>query len=185
MAKIMVIRHAEKPNGEQGVGPYGSADKDSLTPTGWKRAEALVGLFDPPGGAVRDSLIAKPTALFASAPNAAATSKRPQQTIMPLSDALEIEINLGFGLGDEVELVKAAKAAAGVVLIAWHHEKIPEIAGLILGSMDGVPPRWKAKRFDVVWVFLRGDDGAWTFSQAPELLLPGDSPKPIAADGAD
>ena len=48
-AKIMLIRHAEKPNGDGGPGlmPSGVENPRALTLTGWKRANALVGLFNP------------------------------------------------------------------------------------------------------------------------------------------
>ena len=39
--KIMLIRHAEKPNGEPGVMPHGSQSRDALTATGWERARRL------------------------------------------------------------------------------------------------------------------------------------------------
>ena len=52
-AKIMLIRHAEKPNGDSGPGlmPSGVENPRALTLTGWKRANALVSLFNPPEGA--------------------------------------------------------------------------------------------------------------------------------------
>jgi hypothetical protein len=178
-SKIMVIRHAEKPNGEPGVGPDGTPDDNSLTATGWKRAQALAGLFDPAGGPLKDARLAKPGALFAASPNALSQSLRPKETITPLSSDMPMAIGLGFGLGDETALVAAAKAAADVVLICWHHEKIPEIAGLILGASDDVPGHWKSDRFDLVWMFDLLDGGGWRFDQVPQMLLDGDSDKPI------
>ena len=55
-AKIMLIRHAEKPNGDGGPGlmPSGVENPRALTLTGWKRANALVGLFNPPDGPCRE-----------------------------------------------------------------------------------------------------------------------------------
>jgi hypothetical protein len=183
-SKIMVIRHAEKPNCEPGVAPDGTPDDNSLTATGWTRANALAGLFDPPGGQFKDNRLAKPGALFAANPNAVSQSLRPKETITPLSLTMPMPIGLGFGLGDEAGLVGAAKAAADCVLICWYHEKIPEIAGLILGSSAGVPAKWKGDRFDLVWVFdLAG--GGWTFDQVPQLLLPDDCDKPIKVKDDD
>ena len=174
MAKIMVIRHAEKPNGEPGVMSEGAENPKALTATGWKRAAALVGLFDPPSGQFAPHL-ARPARLFASG----SESLRPQQTIAPLSEALKLPIDATFLKGEEARLVAAAKAAGGVVLIAWQHEAIPEIASLILGSPSGVPAKWPGQRYDVVWVFDRQDGDVWSFSQTPEGLLPGDSTEPI------
>jgi len=103
---------------------------------------------------------------------------RPKQTLAPLAAALGLPI-ITFLKGQEAELVAAAKAAEGPALICWQHEAIPEIATLILGRADGVVPVWPGHRFDLVWVFDLQGDGTWSFVQAPELLLPGDSARPI------
>ncbi len=81
----MVIRHAEMPNGDPGVMPDGSANPEALTATGWKRANALVGLFDPANGMPAGSPLATPERLFASGSN----SLRPVQTTTPLAGALD------------------------------------------------------------------------------------------------
>jgi broad specificity phosphatase PhoE len=178
--KIMLIRHAEKPNGEGGPGlmPDGSQSPEALTALGWTRANALVGLFVPASGAAPWSPLARPTSLFASG----SQSLRPTQTIAPLAAALNLSITT-FLKGQETQLVGSVKAADGPALISWQHEAIPEIAALIRGRADGVPPVWPGHRFDLVWVFDLQGDGNWTFAQAPQLLLPGDSAKPIGAGG--
>jgi hypothetical protein len=182
--KIMVIRHAEKPGeptDEPGLMPDGTQNDKALTATGWKRAKALVGLFDPANGKFADPLLAKPKKLFASADSAATKSLRPKQTITPLAEALKVEIDTEFTKGEEAKLVEAAKQAGGVILIAWQHEVIPAIADLIRGGdKKGVPQHWPGHtRFDLVWVFDLKDSGKWSFAQVPQLLLPGDSPDPI------
>lgn len=182
--KIMVIRHAEKPTGEPGgepgVMPDGTANEEALTATGWKRAQALVGLFDPVGGQFKSPELVKPLRLFASVPSSVDASLRPVQTITPLAEALGLDINKSFGKDDEKDLVKAAKSAGDVVLIAWQHERIPKIAGYILGEDGQYPGKWDKLRFDLVWVFDRqGAADSWSFAQVPQLLLPGDSPAPI------
>jgi broad specificity phosphatase PhoE len=178
--KIMVIRHAEKPNGEPGLMPDGSQNDEALTAAGWKRAKALVGLFDPPDGRFATPLLARPQTLFASANSAASKSLRPEQTITPLAEALKLPINTNYTKGQEAGLVEAAKKGGGQVLIAWQHEDIPAIADLIRdGDTKHVPQRWQGHRFDLVWVFDLEDSGKWSFAQVPQLLLPGDSPEPI------
>jgi hypothetical protein len=174
-AKIMLIRHAEKPNGDGGPGlmPDGTQNPEALTATGWMRANALVGLFAPNGAAPRPPL-GKPASLFASG----SQSLRPKQTLAPLSASLGLPI-ITFLKGQEAELVAAVKAAEGSALISWQHEAIFEIATLILGRSNGVPLVWPGHRFDLVWVFDLQGDGTWSFVQAPELLLPGDSARPI------
>ena len=149
-----------------------------LTLTGWKRANALVGLFNPADGALPRPPLAKPRSLFASG----SESLRPKQTIAPLATALNLPVRT-FLKGQEPELVAAVKAAEDPVLISWQHEAIPEIASLIRGSADGVPPRWPGHVYDLVWVLDLQASGAWSFTQVPELVMPGDSDKPIGLDG--
>jgi hypothetical protein len=177
-AKIMLIRHAEKPNGDGGPGlmPSGVENPRALTLTGWKRANALVGLFNPADGALPRPPLAKPGSLFASG----SESLRPKQTIAPLAAALNLSIRT-FLKGQEPELVAAVKAAEDPVLISWQHEAIPEIAALIRGGPDGVPPHWPTRRFDLVWVLDLEASGAWSFTQVPELVMPADSTNPISA----
>ena len=141
-AKIMLIRHAEKPNGDGGPGfmPNGAENPRALTQTGWKRANALVGLFNPADGALPKPPLAKPGSLFASG----SESLRPKQTIAPLAAAVNLSIRT-FLKGQEPQLVAAVKGAEDPVLICWQHEAIPEIAALIRGSADGVPPKWPAR----------------------------------------
>ena len=176
MTKIMVIRHAEKPNGEPGIMPDGSQNPEALTAAGWSRARALVGLFNPQGGRFADPRLARPSSLFASGSD----SLRPKQTLAPLAEALKLVIGANYLKGQEDRLVAAAKNAGGVTLVAWQHEAIPKIATLIRGSANGVPPLWPSHRFDLVLVFDRQDNGDWSFEQAPELAMPGDSSQPIA-----
>ena len=177
-AKIMLIRHAEKPNGDGGPGfmPNGAENPRALTQTGWKRANALVGLFNPPDGALPRPPLAKPMSLFASG----SESLRPKQTIAPLATALNLSVR-SFLKGQEPELVAAVKAAEDPVLISWQHEALPTIAGLIRGGADGVPPSWPGHVYDLVWVLDLQPSGAWSFTQVPELIMPGDSDKPIGA----
>src|ERR1700729_1005606 len=138
-AKIMLIRHAEKPNGDGGPGlmPNGAENPRALTQTGWKRANALVGLFNPTDGASPKSPLAKPGSLFASG----SESLRPKQTIAPVAAAVNLSIRT-FLKGQEPQLVAAVKGAEDPVLICWQHEAIPEIGALIRDSADGIPPKW-------------------------------------------
>jgi broad specificity phosphatase PhoE len=175
-AKIMLIRHAEKPNGGGGSGlmPDSAQNPKALTALGWTRANALVGLFAPANQGTPRSLLARPASLFASE----SESLRPKQTIAPLAAALGLTVAM-VPKGLEAELVAEVKKAEGPVLVSWQHEAIPEIAVLIRGRADGVPPVWPGHCFDLVWVFDLNADGTWSFAQAPQLLLPGDSAKPI------
>lgn len=178
-AKIMLIRHAEKPEGDSGPGlmPNGAENPRALTLAGWKRANALVGLFNPPDGLSTRPPLAKPSSLFASG----SESLRPKQTVAPLAEALNLSVRT-FLKGQEAELVAAAKKAEDPVLVSWQHEAIPDIARLIRGSAEGVPQRWPNHVYDLVWAFDLQPSGAWIFTQVPELVMPGDSEKPIGVD---
>jgi broad specificity phosphatase PhoE len=180
-AKIMVIRHAEKPNGAAGVMPDGTVDPEALTPTGWQRAGALVGFFLPPGGHFADPHLATPQAVYASGVARHSESLRPQQTVAPIAAKLRLSVNTNHAKGDEAALVEAATMIGGTVLIAWEHEAIPAIAALLLGASQGIPQHWPDDRFDLVWVFDRPNGrGVWTFTQVPQRLLAGDRNDPIA-----
>jgi hypothetical protein len=178
-AKIMLIRHAEKPNGDGGPGlmPSGVENPRALTLTGWRRANALVGLFNPADGALPRPPLAKPMSLFASGSD----SLRPKQTIAPLATALNLPVRT-FLKGQEPELVAAVKNADGPVLISWQHEALPVIASLIRGSANGVPAKWPGHVYDLVWVLDLQASGDWLFTQVPELVMPGDTEITIGLD---
>jgi hypothetical protein len=178
-SKIMLIRHAEKPNGKVvGVTASGGANKEELIVRGWQRSGALVRFFAPADGKLADPRLAQPKTIFAAAVGKHSKSLRPQHTVLALATALNLQLDLRFPKGDETDLAKAAVAAAGPVLIAWEHEDIPGIVNSIVGNSKTCPQKWDGSRFDLVWVLDRQAQG-WTFSQVPQLLLPGDSKSPI------
>jgi len=172
-AKIMVIRHAEKPNDvDNGVSPVGLRDKGSLSVKGWQRAGALVSLFAPPPDIPLHPALATPRFLFASL----SSSQRPLQTIVPLSQKLGLTIS-GGQRGQEADLVRQITACDGPVLVSWQREQIPQLAKLLLERSPDEgkhPSSWPAHRFDVTWVFYL-EDGVYRFSQLPQRLLAGDS----------
>lgn len=175
--KIMLIRHAEKPNDvDRGVFPTGRGDKSALSVRGWQRAGALAALFSPPPDVALHPALTTPRFLFASL----ASSQRPLQTLVPLSEKLQVSIT-GGQRGQEEELVRQVTACDGPVLISWQREQIPRLAKLLLtGSADAanVPASWPTHRFDVTWIFDLQSD-VYRFSQLPHQLLAGDSDSPI------
>ncbi len=181
--KIMVVRHGEKPGDPPppyGIDHNGEQNKDCLIVRGWQRSGALACLFSDWGVAGRPGL-AVPTKVYATDP--ASKSKRPKETVSAVSELQfnGAEPDTSFGEGGETALAGKAKADAknGPVLIGWHHEKIPAIANAILGNSTTAPQHWPGKRFDMVWVFDLKDDGTWKFSQIAQMVLYGDSDKPI------
>src|ERR1017187_4536499 len=178
ISKIMIIRHAEKPSDDgliAGVSLDGSPDSKELIVRGWQRSGALVRLFAPPTGSFSHAALATPDVIFASGVAKHSDSLRPQHTVLALAEFLAQQIDLGHAKGEENALVADAMARHGNVLISWEHEAIPAIAGQIAGNPAIYPQKWPSERFDLVWVFDRGMGATnWTFTQVPQMLLPGD-----------
>ena len=177
--KIMIIRHAEKPEGQdegpEGVSLEGTPDPEELIVRGWQRAGALARFFAPKDGHFVDAHLAIPQVIFASQVAHHSRSLRPQHTVKLLADLLQKKIVLDYAKGDEEKLAAAAIAANGTVLISWEHEKIPEIGQLITGNDKTCPETWDGSRFDLVWVFDRPSGAAdWTFAAVAQMLLSGD-----------
>jgi hypothetical protein len=176
---IMVIRHAEKPvDNLTGIQLDGSPDPESLIPQGWQRAGALVVLFDS-SGSPPNAALPVPQFLFASSYTAEGGSKRPFETVQPLSLKLNLTVNLDYGKSDYSDMVNTAVKCDGVVLIAWEHEDIPNVGNAIVGNSTTVPQSWTSDRFDVVWVFTAQPSGGYAFTQVPQLVLAGDLSTPI------
>ena len=99
-AKIMIIRHAEKPEGSvQGVDISGNDGPENLTVQGWQRAGALARFFAPLSSQFQRPGIAQPQLLLASGPVSktekkddgdGSKSQRPEETITPLSQLIDV-----------------------------------------------------------------------------------------------
>jgi hypothetical protein len=181
--KIMVVRHGEKPDKHEsihGVTLKGEHDKNELSTRGWQRSGALVRFFNPISNKLAHPALAKPDFIFAENPSGHVKSERALNTVRALAESLRLKIDLKHNKGEEKKLVKDALSRRGVVLISWEHKEILEIANLILGSTKASPQRWPNSRFDLVWVFDQQAGGkVWKFTQVPQLLLPGDSPRTL------
>lgn len=171
----MVIRHAEKPTGDiKGITTDGTKDNNSLIVQGWQRAGALVVLFDPFDGHLQNEKLVVPDVLYASPAGSESKSKRPVETITPLSQRLDLSINTNFGKDDFKAMADNAMQQQGTVLICWQHSEIPHIANHIL-SKNVSPQTWPKDCFDMIWVFdLDQNTGEYSFSQVPQNLLAGD-----------
>jgi hypothetical protein len=81
---------------------------------GWERAGACAVLFGTSLGAESYS---KPSAIYAANPEAVfldETSKRPFQTVIPLSERLGITPITSYSVGQEVQLVSEVLHSSGV-----------------------------------------------------------------------
>jgi hypothetical protein len=157
-ATILIIRHAEKlTDGRQ-----------DLSETGYKRAALLPTLFE---GSRADLPV--PQVLFAT--HVSKHSNRPVETITPLAAALKLPIDSTIMDDDYAALAKellSGKYGGKVVLVAWHHGKIPQLA-TALGAQPPYMP-WPDEQFDRVWR-IDYKDGKATLRDLPQGLLPGDS----------
>jgi hypothetical protein len=180
---INLIRHGEKQLGgvlPQGVSIDGLPDRYSMTPRGWQRAGAIVGLFvDRPDG--RAALLPTPTHLFASEVGPQSQSRRPEETLLPIAARLGLTIGESYLPDDVDELARALLACDGHVLVAWEHKRIPLIAARLVADASTVPEVWPDDRYDLVWVIEPGaDGGGFRLRQVAQSLLAGDRPEPIA-----
>jgi hypothetical protein len=179
---ISLIRHAEKQYDDGppfGVLADGSRDPYSLTPRGWQRAGALVSLFVPRPGQAGAPLLPTPTHLFASEIGPHSHSRRPSETLQPISDRLGVRIAEPV-LQDALDaLVAAIRACDGHVLVAWEHKRIPLIVDRLLGGPSATPQTWPDDRFDLIWLVEPDGDGRLQLRQVPQLLLAGDRADPI------
>jgi hypothetical protein len=159
-ATILIIRHAEKL----------ADDRIDLSPTGFERAKLLPRLFAPVGA--RPDL-PTPQVLFAT--HLSAHSNRPVQTVTPLAAALHLPIDDSFSNEDYSALAAAllsGKYAGKVVLVVWHHSKIPQLASA-LGATPPYTP-WPDTQFDRIWRIDYANRKA-TLQDLPYALMPGDS----------
>ncbi|MDR6445188.1 phosphoglycerate mutase family protein [Paraburkholderia sp. 22099] len=180
--RIIFIRHAEKPGADEGIGVEadGTSDEESLAVRGWQRAGALARFFCPIDEARAARLT--PAAVFAPGTGPASKSKRAMQTVAPLVALLRqtsrVKYVTAHQKDDGPALMRDVLAQPGIVLIAWEHKVLPSLIEH-LPRAPAVPAIWPSDRFDMIWILDRLPDG-WSFSQVPQLLLPGDSAEPIA-----
>ena len=111
-------------------------------------------------------------------------SNRPVETITPLANVLHETIDSRFNDKEFDQLAQDVltnpQYAGKVLLISWHHGKIPDLAKA-LGAKD-VPEKWGDDVFDRVWE-IDYKNGTATWHDLPEHALPGDSDKAKASEG--
>lgn len=153
---VLIIRHAEKPDDEM---------DPNLSKRGFERAEALAKVIPDD--------FARPDFLFAT--RHSSHSNRPYETIEPLAKALHLTIDSTFKDDDFAalahQILSSPKYAGKVVLIAWHHGKIPGLAHA-LGAAEA-PEKWNSKEFNRVWeIDYNGGKPIW--KNLPQKALPED-----------
>ncbi len=170
-AEILIIRHAEKP-------PEGDASYH-LSAAGKKRAEALHLLFKKTEA--RPAPFVKPDVLFAAADSK--KSHRSTETLAPLAKRLGLSVNAAYhsspggpGKGRGIADLAAELLGGGyrgkVVLIAWHHGRMPELAGAL--GVRG-PLKYHSTEFGRVWRITFDADGRARLEDLSQRLMPGDA----------
>lgn len=196
-AQVLIIRHGEKlgnPSDDTTGGP-------NLSVRGSSRATALTSLFAPAQyqrSALTCALVSAPhdftgsyvpvdtpgsqprfaTPDFIFATKTSHHSNRPIETITPLMSALNLaEGHFNDKHADDdyakvaSDILTNSKYVGKVVLICWHHGKIPVLAKA-LGI--AAPPKWPAGVFDRVWR-ITWQGGQATLNIQCQMLLYGDA----------
>jgi hypothetical protein len=165
-AVILIIRHAEKPDGGT-----------ELSEAGRQRAQAYVNYFQ---NFTIDGKPAKPDYLFAAADSAG--SQRPRLTIEPLSKALGLKIDNRFKNKDFKNLAEdiRSKPHGRCILIAWHHGEIGELIEALSADATKLLPdgAWPDDTFDWVLELHYDHEGRLIPNETKrmyEKLMPGDS----------
>ena len=161
-ARVLIIRHAEKP-----------AVGEGLTEAGEQRAEALPRLFKKTPGRPEPL----PTPDFIIAASDTKRSRRSSLTVAPLAKELGLKVNPAYANGDFAklarDLLRDPRYAGKTVLICWHQGTIPELARKLKAA--DAPANWKASAFDRVWRIDYDEAGKATTRNLPQRLLEGDA----------
>lgn len=162
-AQIILLRHAEKP----------SAKSEELSEIGYRRAEALPGVFQSRAELQK---FGNPVALFAAGYDPGNSSKRAIQTMTPTARALGLSLQTDFFKGDEEQIAEAILNDSSfdqkTVVICWTHSMLPDLA-VALGARKS-PAKWKGDTYDRFWVLTESGKG-YSFADLPQRALPEDS----------
>lgn len=166
---VLIVRHAEKPE----VGR-------ELNARGEQRAAAYADYFNPLN---LDGQPLTPQRLIATADSA--ESIRPRQTLIPLSQRLQLPIEQPYANGDYDKLVAQLRKSnqAQTVLIAWHHGHINKLIAAFGGDGPALigQPKWPVDVYDWLIVLRFDDKGQLVESRSEKVqedLMPGDIADP-------
>ena len=165
-ARIVLLRHAEKPPDESAV---------YLSERGKARAGALaVFLTAEPVLAMNG----QPVALFAPKVTKRGHTFRPYQTLQPLADRLKLSVQTPYGPSNYAALAKHLLSDPDLngktVVVCWIHDYLPALATAL--GVKPKPKPWKGSVYDRVWIVTYQDHRA-LLADLPQHLLPGDSMK--------
>ena len=159
---ILILRHAEKPAPADGL--------PGLSAQGRIRAAALPSLFRSTDG--RAPRLPIPDALFATHPTE--RSNRPAETLLPLSQAMQLPVDNRYGREEHRSLageLLSGVHADSVALICWHRGGMQSLAES-LGIANA--PSWSEAVYDRIWIIEYSGARA-ALIDLPQRLLPGDA----------
>ena len=136
--RILLMRHAEK---------TGKTDDIYLSKEGMRRAERLPAYIPQAFG--------RPDFIYAAARSK--RSIRSIETMKPLAAALGIEVQ--YHIEDKefkalvTEIFSKPEYRGKMIVICWHHGKLPEIAALLGGQKGSYPDPWPQDCFNLVLDF--------------------------------
>jgi hypothetical protein len=164
---IIIVRHAEKSDADDGLAPAGDA-----------RANAYVDYFKH--FTVNSNAIHFDY-LFAAKDSR--ESKRPRLTIKPLSKALGLVINTDFKDDEYAELAEelhAERYSNKNILVCWHHGKIPKLLAALGADPHKLLPdgRWPEDVYGWVVSLEYDQKGNLNAKVEDENLMPGDAANP-------
>ncbi len=133
LQKVVIIRHAEKP------------DKgDNLSCQGFNRSMQLPALLY--------NKFNVPDKVFVpSVDNGKSASQlRMLETVTPFAVKYNLKIDSKFDVDDTKDLADAVQKVNGYVLIVWEHDKIDNIVKAL--GVDTKGKKWDGNDFDSIWI---------------------------------
>jgi broad specificity phosphatase PhoE len=151
--KIVIMRHGEKPE---------TAGDINLAPAGVVRAQQLVTYIPATFGT--------PQFLFAAGESR--DSNRPVETLQPLSQSVKVEIDSSFDDRQFKELASELLSNPtydrALVLICWHHEKIPKLTYALGAPHGSVTDPWDDNVYNLIVVLDFNVAGGLSVNQVVE-----------------
>jgi hypothetical protein len=141
-ARIIVIRHAEKPE---------DPENNHLSEDGRVRAQRLIRWLTQ--GKVLDTN-GPPAALYAPSPTRQGRGVRCLETLQPTARKLELPVRALYRSGDcEVlarDILEDKSLRGKNVVVCWVHEFLPHLAAAL--GVQPPPPKWKTDDFESAYV---------------------------------
>jgi hypothetical protein len=165
-ATVLIIRHAEKPK----TGKH-------LSPAGVRRGQAYVAYFK----SLRiDSHLVKLDHLFAA--KESEHSDRARETLLPLSNSLDLKIHSKFDVNEGQKLAeKVLSSYSGeTVLICWHHGAIPDLLKAFGANPKALLPggEWPDDVFGWLIILRYDQNGKASAKVSNEGITPDDAKHP-------